>query len=140
MRESRRDKVDLFKKALISSAGGKYKPVAQEQLMRHLESLTPEHIQVLGWAHESARALTGVATLEDAFSVFVRSTPGAHREGFRSIVHDLTNRFLIVLVDIDGHDEYESEKQVLITENGEGRPQLMVTAQGRQLFDFIYAA
>jgi hypothetical protein len=139
LRESRREKVDLLKNALISSASGKYEPFAQEQLMRQVEALTPEHIQVLGWAHESAEALAVVATLEDAYGAFVRSAPAAHREVFRSVVHDLTSRFLIVLVDINDYGEYESKKQVLITENGEGRPQFMVTAQGRQLIDFLYA-
>lgn len=140
MRESRRDKVDLLKNALISSASGKYEPFAQEQLMRQVEALTPEHIQVLGWTHESAEALAAVATLEDAFGAFVRSVPTADREGFRSIVHDLTSRFLVMLVDVDDYDEYESKKQVRITQNGGGRPQLMVTPQGRQLIEFIYAA
>jgi len=139
MRESRRDKVDLLKNALISEASGKYEAFAQEQLMRQLESLTPEHIQVLGWAHESAEALATVATLDDVFGVFVRSVPTADRDVFRSIVHDLTSRFLVMLVDVDDYDEYESKKQVRVTGNGEIRPQFMVTAQGRQLIDFMYA-
>ena len=140
MRESRRDKVDLLKNALISSASGKYEPFAQEQLMRQLESVTPEHIQVLGWAHESAEVLASVGTLEDAFGAFVASVPTADRNVFRSIVHDLTSRFLIVLIDVDDYHEYESKRQVRVTQNGEGHPQLIVTSQGRQLIDFIYAA
>lgn len=140
MRESRRDKVDLLRNALISSASGKYEPFAQEQLMRQLESLTPEHVQVLGWVYESAEALATFTTLDDIFGAFAKSVPTAHRDVFRSIIHDLNSRFLVLVGDVDDYKEYESKKQVRLIAGGDNRQELIVTPQGRQLVEFIYAA
>jgi hypothetical protein len=102
MRESRCDKVDVLKNALISSASGKYEPFAQEQLMRQLESSTPSMSKVLGWVYESAEALATFTTLDDIFGAFVSSVPTAHRDVFRSIIHDLNSRLLVLVLSAGG--------------------------------------
>lgn len=140
MRESRRDKVDLLKNALISSASGKYESFDQEQSMRQLESLTTEHVQVLGWVHESGEALQKFTTLDEIFCAFAAAVPTANRNVFRSIIHDLNSRFLILLGDVEDFDEYESKKQVRLTTGGGSRQELILTPQGRLLVEFIYAA
>uniref|UniRef100_B8HMH1 Uncharacterized protein n=1 Tax=Cyanothece sp. (strain PCC 7425 / ATCC 29141) TaxID=395961 RepID=B8HMH1_CYAP4 len=140
LKNHQNEKFDALRNALVSTADPER--ISEDlvfQFLRYTDELSVTHLNILAALEKNAEEVSQFTELEQVYAQVGYSTGlSLDRAMFRTFLHDLDDRFLILLGDIDDFPEYASKVSHLLLESSKKRP-LEITSLGHTFISFIQA-
>ncbi|CAN5271519.1 hypothetical protein BH24GEM2_BH24GEM2_00050 [soil metagenome] len=139
-RAHQEEKIAALRNAVLNSTGNAaLNDDLQSIFIRYIDELTPTHIVLLRFLAENEERIAHAASYSELFEAFANAlaTSATEPDGFKLLCADLANRVLLRFS--QSMDDLPGVHQagVLITEEEDDYPMVIVTSMGRAFLELV---